>query len=114
MISRIVYLTISATVCIRKSQRHSQVQSVCLRIYRIRELDSAQGSDDIYGRVIRTARSLYRCSFSCKDAFPLPEMKENLAKFVWNEACAREGANPQQLLYEEKEAGLFFFKWGTD
>jgi hypothetical protein len=73
----------------------------------IRELDTGQGLEDIYERVIRTAKSLYRCSFSCKDAFPSPEMKEKLAKFVWNEACAREGANPQLMLREDKEAGLF-------
>lgn len=62
-------------------------------IYRNRELDSAQ-SEQIYGRVARTARSLYRCSLSCKDAFPSPSMKEELEKAVWNDACARGGRIP--------------------
>jgi hypothetical protein len=75
--------------------------------YRIRELNSAQELEGAsYIHVIRTARSLYRCFLSCKDAFPTPDMKEELAKGVWNEACAREGALPG-LSHQHKEAGLF-------
>lgn len=107
-ISLIVYLIISVTGCIGQRQGYSQVWSVLLCTPHILKLDSAQGSEDIYGRVIKTARSLYRCSLSCKDAFPSPDMKEKLAKIVWNEACTREGAHPHLLLRQDKEASLLF------
>ena len=61
----------------------------------------------IYSHVIRTARSLYRCRLSCKDAFPSPDLKEELAKDVWYEACMREGVYPD-LLNKNEVAGLFF------
>ena len=64
------------------------------------------GLENIYGRVIRTARSLHRCFLSCKDAFPPPDMKGELAKVVWNEACAWEGADPD-LIRQDDEASLF-------
>lgn len=77
----------------------------CLCAHRIRELDSAHGLED--SRVIKTARSLYRCFLSCKDAFPSPEMKEQIAKGVWDEARVRERAHPD-LPRQEEKAGLLF------
>jgi len=39
-------------------------------------------------------------------------MKEELAKGVWDEACAREGAQPGGLLRQDEQAGLFFsYMW---
>ena len=52
-----------------------------------------------------TARSLYRCYLSCKDAFPGAYLKEELGKAVWKEACAREGADPN-LYHRDKEVRL--------
>lgn len=77
-----------------------------LRIRRIREFDTVYGSEDIYTRVTRTAKSLYQCYLSCSDAFPTPIAKEELAKDVWNEACAMRGTHPD-LLRQNKEVGLF-------
>jgi hypothetical protein len=77
-----------------------------LNAYSIRELDSAYGIEDIESRVIRTAQSQYRCFLSCRDPFPTDDTKEELAKAVWKEACARE-ARPD-LSCQDEEAGLFF------
>jgi hypothetical protein len=63
--------------------------------------------------VIRTAQSLYRCFLSCRDAFPSPDRKEELATAVWDEACAREGAHPD-LLRQDEEASFFLFTCGSD
>ena len=79
-----------------------------LCIHRIREFDTAHRLEDISSRVTRTARSLYRCYLSCKDAFPTPDMQDELAKGVWEEACLREGAHPS-LSRQDGEAGPFFF-----
>jgi hypothetical protein len=76
-----------------------------LRLRRIRESDTIY-VDDIYTRVTRTAKSLYQCYLSCTDAFPPPIAKEEWAKNVWNEACARRGTHPD-LLRQNKEVGLF-------
>ncbi|KAH9984993.1 hypothetical protein BJV77DRAFT_141661 [Russula vinacea] len=57
--------------------------------------------DDNHGRVVVTARALYRCRLSCKDAFPSPYLKEEWAKDAWSEACAKE-AYPD-LLRQDKE-----------
>jgi hypothetical protein len=73
----------------------------------IRELDSAHGLEDIYRPVIKTARQLYRCWFSCKDAFPSSDMKDEWVVDVWNEACLRTGASPN-LLPQDEEACLLF------
>jgi hypothetical protein len=56
---------------------------------------------------MRTARSLYRCYLSCKDAFPTPDLKEELVKAVWNEACVREGAQSDVLLHVGEVASPF-------
>ena len=56
---------------------------------------------------MRTARSLYRCYLSCKEAFPTPDLKEELVKAVWNEACAREGGHSDVLLHEGEVGSLF-------
>ena len=79
----------------------------CRCTHRIRELDSAHRLEDISSHVERTARSLYRCFLSCKDAFPTPDMQDELAKSAWDEACLREGAHPS-LSRQDEEAGLFF------
>jgi hypothetical protein len=50
---------------------------------------TARGPEDIYRPVIMTARSLYRCLLSCKDAFPSSNMKDEWVVGVWNEACFR-------------------------
>jgi hypothetical protein len=57
---------------------------------------------------MRTARSLYRCYLSCKDAFPTPDWKEELVKGVRNEARVREGAQSDVLLYDGEVAFPFF------
>jgi hypothetical protein len=62
------------------------------------------GLDGNHGRVVVTARALYRCRLSCKNAFPSPNLKEEWAKEAWKEACAKE-AYPD-LLRQDKEAGL--------
>ena len=79
-----------------------------LCIHRIREFDTAHRLEDISSRVTRTARSLYRCFLSCKEAFPTPDMQDELAKAVWDEACLREGAHPS-LSRQDGEAGPFLF-----
>jgi len=66
------------------------------------EPDSADGPKDVSDRVIRIARSLYRCFFSCKDAFPSPGMKEGWERTVWEEACAKAGVHPNQVLQDGK------------
>ena len=58
-----------------------------------------------------TARALYRCRLSCKDAFPSPDLKKEWAKDVWDEACARE-AYPD-LLRQDEEAGLICLPHGA-
>jgi hypothetical protein len=70
------------------------------------QLDSVCGSEDIY----RTARSLYRCLLSCKDAFPPPLMQEDWAKDVWKEACYRTEVHPSTNLLRQdaQEACLVF------
>jgi hypothetical protein len=67
------------------------------------------GLEDIYSRVLRTARALHRCKLSCKVAFPSSGRKESeeWAKDVWYEACMREGVYPD-LLRQDEEASLFF------
>ena len=67
------------------------------------------GLEDIYGRVLRTARALHRCKLSCIVAFPSSGRKESeeWAKDVWYEACMREGVYPD-LLRQDEEAGLIF------
>jgi len=72
----------------------------------LRELDSAHGLEDIYRRVIKTARSLYWCWLSCKDPFPSSDMKDKWVVDVWNEACIRTEA-PPNLLPKGEEACLF-------
>lgn len=78
-----------------------------LRIHRIREFDPVHELEDIYTRVTRTAKSLYRCYLSCKDAFPTSILKDDLLKGAWSEACAREGAH-FGLLRQDGEVSLFF------
>jgi hypothetical protein len=63
----------------------------------VSEPDAADGPEDIFDRVNRIARSLYRCYLSCKDAFPSPDTKIEWERAAWNEACAREGVHPNQL-----------------
>ena len=77
------------------------------RIHRIRGFDPVYELEDIYTRVTRTAKSLYRCYLSCKDAFPTSIMKDELVKGVWNEACAREDAH-LGLLRQDGEVSSFF------
>ena len=77
----------------------------------IRELDFTHGPEGIYGYVMSNARSLYRCYLSCKNAFPTPDLKEELVKDVWNEACAREGAHSDVLLHDGEVASPFFHIW---
>ena len=78
-----------------------------LCIHRIREFDTAHRLEDISSRVTRTARSLYRCFLSCKDAFPTPDMQDDLAEGVWGEACAREGTHPNLLRRDGEVLGPF-------
>ena len=78
-----------------------------LCIHRIREFDTAHRLEDISYRVTRTARSLYRCYLSCKDAFPTPDRQDEVTKGVWDEACLREEAHPS-LSRQDEEAGPFF------
>ena len=59
---------------------------------------------------MRTARSLYRCYLSCKDAFPTPDLKEELVKAVWKEARVREGAQSDVLLHEGEVGSPFFLR----
>jgi Domain of unknown function (DUF6532) len=76
-------------------------------LHRIHELDLLYGLeslDDNHGRVVMTARALYRCRLSCKDAFPSPDLKEEWAKDVWKEACAKESY--PDLLRKDKEVGF--------
>jgi len=65
-------------------------------------VQSQHQSEDTSSRVTRTARSLYRCYLSCKDAFPTPDMQDELAKGVWDEACIREGAHPSPSRQDEE------------
>ena len=83
----------------------------CLCTPSIRNLDAAHGLENVSSHVTRTAQSLYRCFLSCKDAFPSPEMKEQIAKGVWDEACAREGVRPDLPRQDEKASLLFFQIW---
>ena len=78
-----------------------------LCIHRIREFDTAHRLEDISSRVTRTARSLYRCFLSCKDAFPTPDLQDDLAEGVWGEACAREGTHPNLLRRDGEVLGPF-------
>jgi hypothetical protein len=57
--------------------------------------------DDSHGRVVLTARALYRCWLSCKNAFPSPDLKKEWANDVWNEACAKE-AYPDLFRQDEE------------
>ena len=71
------------------------------------------GLGDNHGRVVVTARALYRCRLSCKDAFPSPYLKEEWAKDVWKEACAKESY--PDLLRQDKEVRFYLFAaWGTN
>ena len=70
------------------------------------------GLDDNHGRVVVTARALYRCRLSCKDAFPSPYLKEEWAKDAWSEACAKE-AYPDPLR-QDKEVGLIYLPHGAE
>jgi hypothetical protein len=72
---------------------------------------TAHGLDDIYHPVIKTARSLYRCWLSCKDAFPSSDMEYEWVVGVWNEACFRTETSPNMLRPDE-EACLFFVTCG--
>jgi hypothetical protein len=57
--------------------------------------------DDNHGRVVMTARALYRCRLSCKDAFPPPDLKIEWAKDAWDEACVK--VTYPVLLRQDKE-----------
>ena len=87
----------------------NRVHHLC--IHCICESDTAHLLEGISSRVTRTAQSLYRCYLSCKDAFPTPDMQDELAKDVWEEACIREGAHPS-LPRPDGKAGLFLATCG--
>jgi hypothetical protein len=61
--------------------------------------------------VIKTARPLYQCWLSCKDAFPSPDTKDEWVVGVWNEACFRIKEHPN-LLPQDEEACPFFIICG--
>jgi hypothetical protein len=114
------YLTIPFAVYVGQSLRPIPISAstghiiaswlVSLCTYRIRELDSVYGSDDIY----RTARSLYRCRLSCKDAFPSSLMQDDWVEEVWKEVCYRTVVDPSpNLSRQDEEACLFFVIYGT-
>jgi hypothetical protein len=113
--SRVVYLITPITVCVGKRQGRSPVSPPIRyvigtwsvpHLHRIHEFDSVHGLDDSHGRVVLTARALYRCWLSCKNAFPSPDLKKEWANDVWNEACAKE-AYPD-LFRQDEEAGPVF------
>src|SRR6266566_8626797 len=79
--------------------------SVSLCTYHIRELDSVYGLDSIY----RTARSLYRCWLSCKDAFPSSLTQDDWVKDVWKEACYRTELHPSPILLRRDEEACLVF-----
>ena len=83
-----------------------------LCIHRICEFDTAHRLE-VSSRVTTTARSLYRCFLSCKEAFPTPDMKEELTRRVWDEARHREGAHPS-LSRQDAEAGPFLATCGSN
>ncbi|KAI0257084.1 hypothetical protein BJV78DRAFT_8286 [Lactifluus subvellereus] len=56
--------------------------------------DSFHGLGTILDRVIRVARSLYRCHLACEDAFPSSTKSAEWATAVWNDACARTATYP--------------------
>jgi hypothetical protein len=58
------------------------VSSVSICTYRIRELDSVYGLDDIDRTTNWQAQSLYRCWLSCKDAFPSSLTQDDWVKDV--------------------------------
>src|SRR5712691_7586261 len=58
------------------------------------EPDTLHVLEDNFSRIIRVARSLYRCHLSCKDAFPSQNLKEHWIAAVWKEACERTGGYP--------------------
>jgi len=55
---------------------------------------SSAPANDNFSRIIRVARSLYRCHLSCKDAFPSQNLKEQWIAAVWREAYERTGGFP--------------------
>ena len=69
---------------------------------------TVDGPEDVY----RTARSLYRCWLSCKDAFPSFRTQDKWVVDAWNEAYSRTGTHPNSLRQEE-EACLVFVTYGT-
>jgi hypothetical protein len=80
--------------------------SVSLCTYSIHELD--YGLEHIY----RTARSLYRCWLSCKEAFPSSLTREDWVVDAWNVACLRADSRPN-LLRQDEEACSFFVTCST-
>jgi hypothetical protein len=58
------------------------------------EPDTHHVIEDNFSRIIRVARSLYRCHLGCKDAFPSQEMKEQWIAAVWREASEKTGGYP--------------------
>ena len=50
--------------------------------------------EDVLGRAMSIAQSLYQCYLSCNDAFPPPQIRDDWARAVWSEACARVTTNP--------------------
>ena len=65
---------------------------------------SIYGLDDIY----QTARSLYRCMLSCKDAFPSSLTQNTWAKNLWEEACYRTIVHPSPNLFRQDEEACLF------
>jgi len=63
-------------------------------ISRVLEPDTLHVLEEGFSRIIRVARSLYRCHLSCKDAFPSQSLKGQWIAAVWKEACERTGGYP--------------------
>ncbi|KAI0265923.1 hypothetical protein BC834DRAFT_158132 [Gloeopeniophorella convolvens] len=61
--------------------------------------------------VVTTARTLYRCCLSCKNAFPDPKVSAEWEEPAWIEACTRAGVGPEPLemkpdIFAGMDAGL--------
>ena len=58
--------------------------------------------------IYRTARSLYRCWLSCKDAFPSSLTQDKWVVDARNEAYSRADARPNLILRQDYVACLVF------
>jgi hypothetical protein len=58
-------------------------------------------------RVADVARKLCRIHFCCRDAFPMPRMKDEWAVGAWREAYAKFGVNLDSVIKPEPVSFIF-------